>query len=320
MFKGGLRPPLGPLPFQGAIPRGANLRGMLRKILTLWLLVTALVLARPTQSPRGLCTFDVPSNLVPHGGMVWGNYPGIQLEMREEYSDSEDMKAFTLSVAPTTPNGKKQAEGVEVDGARGQLITRVENNTSTYIHLVVRKGNYNFGWTMAANTVSKDEAAELFRNLRDSIKFTPDIMSAGGEAREVRDPSGQLIVKIPGGYGGSGRKFSNGQVMIIMNTLREAKPETSREWVANYIPSGYISYQRRHNVDMGGKQVDVILAESEGKDPNNKMEAQMVLLMQGNTAVVLTFAGPARLRSQINLLRESVVSQSQWAGSVKKED
>ena len=65
---------------------------MLKKTLILWMTLAALALARPTQSPRGLCTFDVPSNLLPHGGMVWGNYPGIQLEMREEYSDSEEMK------------------------------------------------------------------------------------------------------------------------------------------------------------------------------------------------------------------------------------
>lgn len=289
---------------------------MLKNILLLWFILTALVWARPTQSPRGLCTFDVPGNLIPHGGMVWGNYPGIQLEMREEYSDSEELKPFILSVAPTTPNGKKQSEDVEVDGARGQLITRIENNTSTYIHLVVRKGKYNFGWSMAANNVPKDEAAELFRNLRESIKFTPDLMSAAGESREVRDPTGQLIVKIPGGYGGSGRKFSNGKMMIIMNALREVKPETGRDWVANYIPSGYVSYQRRHNLDVGGKQVSLILAESEDK----KLEAQMVLLIQGNTAVVLTFAGPVELRQQLSLLRETVVSQSQWAGSVKKDD
>ncbi|MBS2035555.1 hypothetical protein JST97_11240 [bacterium] len=291
---------------------------MLKKLL-LFLTLSALALARPVQSPRGLCTFDVPSNLVPHGGMIWGNYPGIQLDMREEYATGEDLKPFVLSVAPTTANGKKESEDIEVDGARGTLITRTDNN-STFIHLIVHKGNYNFAWTMALGNVPKDEGAELFRNLRDSIKFTPDIMSAGGEAREVRDPSGQLIVKIPGGFGGSGRKFSNGQVMIIMNSLREAKPETSRDWVANYIPNGYVSYQRRHNVEVGGKQVDIILAESEGKDPNTKLEAQMVLLMQGNTAVVLTFAGPARLRQQISLVRESVVSQAQWAGSVKKED
>ncbi len=288
---------------------------MVKKLLLL-LALTALALARPTQSPRGLCTFDVPGNLLPHGGMTWGNYPGIQLDMREEYSDSDDLKSFTLSVAPTTPNGKKQSENVEVDGARGQLITRIENNTSTYIHLVVRKGKYNFGWSMAANNVPKDEAAELFRNLRESIKFTPDLMSAGGEAREVRDPTGQLVVKMPGGYGGSGRKYSNGKMMIIMNALREVKPETSKEWVANYIPTGYVSYQRRHNVEVGGKQVDIILAESEDK----RLEAQMVLLIQGNSAVVLTFAGPVELRQQLSLLRETVVSQSQWAGSVKKDD
>ena len=293
---------------------------MLKKTLILWMTLAALALARPTQSPRGLCTFDVPSNLLPHGGMVWGNYPGIQLEMREEYSDSEEMKPFILSVAPTSPNAKKQAEDVEVDGARGQLITRTENNTSTTIHLVLRKGKYNFAWSMALGNTSKDEGAELFRIMKESIKFTPDLMTAAGEAHEVRDPTGQLVVKIPGGFGGGGRKFSNGQVMIIMNSLKEVKPETSRDWVANYIPTGYISYQRRHNLEVGGKQVDVILAESEGKDPNNKMEAQMVLLIQGNTAVVLTFAGPARLRQQINLLRETVVSQSQWAGSVKKDD
>lgn len=291
---------------------------MLKKLFFL-LALSTMAWARPAQSPRGLCTFDVPSNLVPHGGMVWGNYPGIQLEMREEYATGEDLKAFILSVAPTTANGKKESEEVEVDGARGTLITRIDN-TSTFIHLIVHKGNYNFAWTMGLGNVPKEEGAELFRNLRESIKFTPDIMSAGGEAREVRDPTGQLIVKIPGGFGGSGRKFSNGQVMIIMNSLREAKPETSRDWVANYIPNGYVSYQRRHNVEVGGKQVDIILAESEGKDPNTKLEAQMVLLMQGNTAVVLTFAGPARLRQQINLVRESVISQSQWAGSVKKDD
>ncbi|MFN8614175.1 MAG: hypothetical protein U0931_41980 [Vulcanimicrobiota bacterium] len=291
---------------------------MLKKLLLL-LTLSAAALARPVQSPRGLCTFDVPSNLVPHGGMVWGNYPGIQLEMREEYASGEDLKPFILSVAPTTPNGKKENEEVEVDGARGMLITRIDN-TSTFIHLIVHKGNYNFGWTMSLGNVPKEEGAELFRNLRESIKFTPDIMSAGGEAREVRDPSGQLILKIPGGFGGSGRKFSNGQMMIIMNVLREAKPETSRDWVANYIPNGYISYQRRHNVEVGGKQVDIILAESEGKDPNTKLEAQMVLLMQGNTAVVLTFAGPARLRQQISLVRETVISQAHWAGSVKKDD
>lgn len=298
---------------------GRELKRMWKRLLLL-LALSSLALARPTQSPRGLCTFDVPSNLVPHGGMTWGNYPGLQLDMREEYSDSEDLKSFILSVAPTTPNGKKQAEDVEVDGARGQLITRTENTTSTFIHLIVHKGHYNFAWSMALNNVSKDEGSELFRNLKESIKFTPDVMSAGGESREVRDPTGQLVVKIPGGYGGSGRKFSNGQIMIIMNSLREAKPETSRDWVANYIPSGYISYQRRHNVEVGGKQVDIILAESEGKDPDKKLEAQMVLLMQGNTAVVLTFAGPARLRQQINLVRETVISQSQWAGSVKKDD
>ncbi|MBN9419264.1 hypothetical protein ABS71_01375 [bacterium SCN 62-11] len=292
---------------------------MLKKLFLL-LALTGLALGRPVQSPRGLCTFDVPANLLPHGGLTWGNYPGIQIDMREEYSDSDEMKPFILSVAPTTPNGKKQSEDVEVDGARGQLITRTENNTSTYIHLIVRKGKYNFGWSMSLGNVSKDEGAELFRNLRESIKFTPDVMTAAGEAREVRDPTGQLLVKIPGGYGGGGRKFSNGQVMIIMNSLREVKPETSRDWVANYIPTGYVSYQRRHNVEVGGKQVDIILAESEGKDPNNKMEAQMVLMIQGNTAVVLTFAGPARLRQQISLVRETVVSQSQWAGSVKKDD
>lgn len=297
---------------------GRELNGMLKKLLLL-LTLSAAALARPVQSPRGLCTFDVPSNLVPHGGMVWGNYPGIQLEMREEYASGEDLKPFILSVAPTTPNGKKENEEVEVDGARGMLITRIDN-TSTFIHLIVHKGNYNFGWTMSLGNVPKEEGAELFRNLRESIKFTPDIMSAGGEAREVRDPSGQLILKIPGGFGGSGRKFSNGQMMIIMNVLREAKPETSRDWVANYIPNGYISYQRRHNVEVGGKQVDIILAESEGKDPNTKLEAQMVLLMQGNTAVVLTFAGPARLRQQISLVRETVISQAHWAGSVKKDD
>jgi hypothetical protein len=289
------------------------------KRLFLLLALSSLALARPTQSPRGLCSFDVPANLVPHGGMTWGNYPGIQIDLREEYATGEDLKPFVLSVAPTTANGKKESEDVEVDGARGMLITRVDG-TSTFIHLIVHKGNYNFAWTMSLGNVSKDEGAELFRNLRESIKFTPDIMSAGGAAREVRDPSGQLIVKIPGGFGGSGRKFSNGQMMIIMNSLREAKPETSRDWVANYIPTGYISYQRRHNVEVGGKQVDIILAESEGKDPDNKLEAQMVLLMQGNTAVVLTFAGPARLRQQINLVRETVISQAQWAGSVKKDD
>jgi len=289
---------------------------MFKKTLLLWLALASLSLAKPVQSPRGLCTFEIPGNLTPHGGMSWGDYPGVVIEMREEFAEGQDMKPFTLSVAPTTPNGKKSAQDTEVDGAQGQLITRIENNTTTILHLILHQGNYNFGWTLNANNVPKDEAAAIFGRLKDSIKFTPDPLSASGPSHEVRDPSGALSLKIPGNFGGGGHKFSNGQMMIILTPLREAKPETQHDWVTNYIPRGFVSYQRRNNIEVGGKTGAMILAESE----DHQMETQMVLLVQGNSAVVITFAGPAKLRQQLSLLRETVVSQAQWTSNAKKEE
>lgn len=276
-----------------------------------FLLCSALAWARPVQSPRGLVNFDVPENLAQRGASTWGQYPGIVIEMREEFAPNKELKDFVLSMCPTTANSKKNRDSAEVDGAEGEVIGKTEgSNFSKY--LFVKRGNYQYGWGITSNGASKEEIETVFDRLRQSIKFNPDPTASMGEesTTEVRDPSGQLVVRLPSGFGAAGgRKFSNGQIILTLNTLRQATPSTEHEFAYGYSPTGYKSYLRRTRVEMGRNTGALICATSD----DGSLESQMVMLTQDKTAVVLTFIGPSKLRGQLSLIREAVAGQARWA-------
>lgn len=272
------------------------------------LLVVTLAWARPVQSPRGLVSFDVPENLAQHGGATWGMYPGIVIEMREEFAPKREMKDFILSMCPTTANSKKTNDGAEVDGLEGQVVGKTEgSNFSKY--LFVRRGNYQYGWSVSSNGQSREEIELVFDRLRQSIKFNPDPFASMEEGKEVRDPSGALRITLPPGFGSSdGRRYSNGQMMVILTPLREATPDTAKDFAFKYSPTGYKSYMRRNAVEMGNKTGALICLTSD----DGTIENQMVMLVNGKSAVVLSFVGPVKLKGQIGLMRESVVGQARW--------
>ncbi|MBT9586557.1 hypothetical protein IV102_24650 [bacterium] len=278
------------------------------RITTFLLLLTSILWARPVSSPRGLVSFDVPENLAQRGGSSWGVYPGVVIEMREEFAPGKELKDLILSMCPTTGSGKKSNDGAEVDGLEGQVVGKTEGpNFSKY--LFVKRGNYHYGWGVTSNGQSKEEIEAVFDRLRQSIKFNPDLTESSENDREVRDPSGALQIRLPASFGSSnGRKYSNGQMMVILTPLREATPDTERDFAFKYTPAGYKSYMRRSNVEMGNKTGGLILATSD----DGTLESQMVMLVKDKSAVVLTFIAPIKLRGQLSVLRESVAGQARW--------
>ena len=278
------------------------------RITTLLLLLTSILWARPVSSPRGLVSFDVPENLAQRGGSSWGVYPGVVIEMREEFAPGKELKDLILSMCPTTGSGKKSKDSAEVDGLEGQVVGKTDGpNFSKY--LFVKRGNYHYGWGVTSNGQSKEEIEAVFDRLRQSIKFNPDLTESSENDREVRDPSGALQIRLPASFGSSnGRKYSNGQMMVILTTLREATPDTERDFAFKYTPAGYKSYMRRSNVEMGNKTGGLILATSD----DGTLESQMVMLVKDKSAVVLTFIAPIKLRGQLSVLRESVAGQARW--------
>jgi hypothetical protein len=278
------------------------------RITTVLLLLTSILWARPVSSPRGLVSFDVPENLAQRGGSSWGVYPGVVIEMREEFAPGKELKDLILSMCPTTGSGKKSNDSAEVDGQEGQVVGKTEGpNFSKY--LFVKRGNYQYGWGVTSNGQSKEEIEAVFDRLRQSIKFNPDLTESSENDREVRDPSGALQIRLPASFGSSnGRKYSNGQMMVILTTLREATPDTERDFAFKYTPAGYKSYMRRSNVEMGKNTGGLILATSD----DGTLESQMVMLVKDKSAVVLTFIAPIKLRGQLSVLRESVAGQARW--------
>ena len=280
----------------------------MRKIVALTLLLSSMVLARPVSSPRGLVTFDIPENLAQRGSSSWGMFPGVVIEMREEFAPKKELNDFILSMCPTTANSKKDRDGTEVDGQEGEVVSKTEG-THFSKYLFVRRGNYQYGWGVSSNGQSKEEIESIFDRLRQSIKFNADPSQVGESTREVRDPSGALTVNLPSGFASSdGRKYSNGQIFVILTPLRQATPDTERDFAFKYTPTGYKSYMRRSHVEMGDKTGGLILATSE----DGRLESQMVMLVHDKSAVVITLVGPIQMRGQLSVLRESIAGQARW--------
>lgn len=280
----------------------------MRVFVVLWILLTGLAWARPVQSARGLCTFEVPNNLGQSGGTRWGTQPGLIIEMREEFSPKGELKDLILLMSPPTANGKKVTDdSIEIEGARGQIIARKESNTYSK-SLFLRHGQYNLGWTVSAMHSTEDEINMMFDRLKDSIKFTGDAATLEF-SREVRDPSGALEIRLPKDFGGiGGRKYSNGEIMVILTPLKEGGDKAMKDFAFQYAPAGYKSYMRRTDVEMGEHRGALILATSD----DELLENQMVMLSSEKTSVVLSFLGPVRLRSKISLIRERVAGEARW--------
>lgn len=279
----------------------------MRSLFVVWLLLTALAWARPVQSARGLCTFEVPNNLSQSGGTRWGTQPGLIIEMREEFAPKGELKDLILLMSPPTASGKKVTDdSIELEGARGQIIARKEGNSYSK-SLFLRHGQYNLGWTVSAMHSSEDEINMMFDLLKESIKFTGD--SATLEfSREVRDPSGALEIRLPKDFAGGGRKYSNGEIMVILTPLKEGGDKAMKDFAFQYAPTGYKSYMRRADVEMGEHRGALVLTTSD----DELLENQMVMLSGEKTSVVLSFLGPVRLRSKISLIRERVVGEARW--------
>lgn len=273
-----------------------------------FLLFSSALWARPVESPRGLCTFEVPGNLEQTGGTRWGKQPGLTIEMREEYAPKGELKDLILLMSPPSANGKKIADdSVDLEGASGQVIARKDGTTYTKA-LFVRKGEYNLGWLVTSMSAQQDEIDFLFDELRRSVRFQ-ESQGASQLSKSFRDPSGALEISLPGDYAAAGRnKMSNGEVMVLLTPLKEGGDTVVKDFTYKYEPKGFKSYLRRADVEMGEHRGGMILCTSE----DEALENQMVLLTNGKTSVVMSFMGPARLRARISLLRERVAGAARW--------
>jgi len=278
--------------------------------LALLLALTGLVWGRPFSSPRGLCSFDIPENLRQAGGTRWGEAPGIVIEMREEFAPKQDLKPMIMSMCPPNPNAKKKEEGVEFEGAEGKVISRTEGNNYAKF-LFVRQGNYNLGWSIFSMQAPKDEVDAVFARMLNSVKFNPQA-AVNEENREVRDPSGLLLLQLPTSFAArDGRRYSNGKMMLTLTTLRETGPQAQADFANKYQPNGFKVFMRRPHQEIGPHNAGLILATSD----DGQLESQMVMLSSEKGAVVLTFIAPVALQGQLTLLREQVAGQATWTFS-----
>jgi hypothetical protein len=284
----------------------------MRKLLLLCLLLPCLAWARPVQSPRGLTTFDVPANLPDSGGSSWGQHPGMVISVREECAPKGELKSMIWSLAPPSPDAKKsKEEGVEIDGAEGKSMA-VKKGANYARFLFLRRGGWNYGWSVFSMQAKPDEVDAVFERLKESVRFNPDPSAMDGEnSRSVRDQAGMLEVMLPGKFAPvDARKYSNGEMMVILTSMRQADEAVLRDFAFKYTPPGYSSYMRRNNVEMGDHKGALILATS----TDGQLESQMVMLSREKQAVVLTFIAPVRLRGPLSVLREAVASQARWVG------
>lgn len=282
----------------------------MRKVLLLCLLLPCLAWARPVQSPRGLATFDVPSNLASSGGSSWGQVPGMVINVREEFAPNGELKTLMRSMAPPSPDAKKSKEsGIEIDGAEGRMLSlKKGNNYARFIFL--RRGSWNYGWSVYSMQATPEEVDAVAERLKESIRLNPDPSAIDAEnSRAVKDSAGLLEITLPGKFAGvDGRKYSNGEMMVILTSMKQADDAVLRDFAFKYTPPGYTSYMRRSGVEMGDHKGALILATSD----DGQLESQMVMLSRDKSAVVLTFIAPVRLRGPLSVFRETVASQARW--------
>lgn len=281
------------------------------RIFLICLALTTVIWARPAQSPRALATFDIPENLQQAGGSRWGQPPGLVIEMREEYSTSSDLKELRRSLCPPNGHAKDQEDSVEIDGNEATVISRTEGIYYSK-HLLLHKGNYHLAWSLWSAQNPKEEVDAVFDRLRSSIRLSTLLKPGGegeGSSKEVTDPSGQLQIDLPSSYASAdGRKYTNGEMMVILTPLKEGGVATVKEFALRYTPAGYSAYLRRPEVDIGPHKGGLILATS----TDGNLESQLVMLANDKNAVVLTFIAPVRSRGALTVFREQVTGKARW--------
>lgn len=279
------------------------------------LLVSALALGTPGRSPIGLCSFDVPPYLPLATATKWGT-PNLTVEYHEEYiRDEKQAKDFErLYAGLRAEHGKKLGEsGAEVDGKDGKIITTYESGITAQ-SLFVRHGDYYLCWKVWGLGADEAKIADVAKFVRQSIRF--DKANATLEFnREVRDPSGKLSLTLPSTFGGGGKRYSDGQVILTLTPLREGGEATQSQFAYNFTPDGFEPYLRRSHVEMGPHSVGLICSTSR----DGRLESQMVMLTSDESSVVLSFMGPVNLRDKIKFLRETIVSKAQWAGKSSED-
>lgn len=166
--------------------------------------------------------------------------------------------------------------------------------------------------------VPKEEIDAVFDRLRESVKFNPDPSGNLEFSREVTDASGTLQVTLPKNFATSdGRKFTDGEMMVILTPLKEGGDNTLRDFAFKYQPKGYKVYMRRNRVKMGDNVGALVMARSD----DEQVESQMVMLVTDRRAVVLTFMSPVKSAAMLGVVRETVVGNARWRGqSEDKKD
>ena len=275
----------------------------------------ALALGTPARSPIGLCSFDIPPYLGIASGTKWGG-SNLMVEYHEEYiSDAKQAKDFErLYAGLRAEHGKKLGEsGTEVDGKSGKIITTYESGVTSQ-SLFVRHGDYYLCWKVWGLGADEAKIADVAKYVRESIRF--DKANATLEFnREARDPSGRLSLTLPSTFGGGGKRYSDGQIIMMLSSLREGGEATQSQFAYNFTPDGFEPYLRRSRVDMGPHSAALICSTSR----DGRLESQMVMLTDDQSSVVLSFMGPVNLRDKIKFLRETIVSKAQWAGKSSED-
>lgn len=280
----------------------------------LWLALTALAIARPVVSPRGLVEFDVPDHLKQIGSSTWGSSPGVVIELRERFAPKGKLKDLQLEMTLPSPQRKKKGEGgVDIEGADEARKIGIEDGSRYTQYYFARRGNYSFGWSVSSYQGTKAEMEGIGESLRSTIKFRPDPSASnpeqGGEAHQITDSTGNLSLSLPGNFSAKGpRKYTNGEVMVIVNTMQNAADDTLQKFCFTYNPPGFKPYLRRNHVEMGEQEGALIQATSD----DGKLESQFVMLRQGKIAVLLSFVAPVANKGQLDVLRETIAGQAKW--------